>query len=1431
MQRVTSCCYYWSAKDVPDILSNKKTYCCYASGLVYEGEDTLVERNKPENYKSITIKIDGFRPWIYLEVPKRLLNNNVDLEKFISAKTYPETPFKMEWKRKSVLLDRKRCIDLLKITCSSEECVRKIRNAFRPFSTEKRKVLTIGGIDYDCSDFAVHEDKIDFLVKNSIANDINFTDYFSLPKKKLRKNGFSTSYYSAEIDISELKKEPEPSMPYMASFCVIDFEQYSKHHDSTFPDAKDPRNFIFQIGMLYGYFGRENTYKKILVTLFDPEDIEGVEIIRCQNEKLLFMTFAKILKTLDPCVLVHYNGLNYDLNCEVIRNDQCGIAETQRKAYSKIIGEKAEEVKVRWSSKAYGDNNYSFIDGGWVQLDVKVEIERNYKLDSYSLKKVAEKFLKDERKTDLSARQMFMLVKINMDWLEKAKKMVEDYGDEIIPKKERMIIKKEIVKTFPQRYGNSVTKKVRGDLLSWDTAKQFLKSLRESIKLIGEYCLQDCLVTIKLCDNRNIWEGFLQLSNVTKVPISYLQGKGTLVKVGAMIYHKCYEMDIVINTFPIKEKVNYQGAYVVPGTPDYYLNVIVFDFFSLYPTNIILGCLDYTNHIQEKIETDPNKHIKFEWESHENCIHGQKKVVKQKKTICGKFCHIFERVLFDDKGMPINEGVLPSLLRAGLDARVQIKNEMAVYEIALRAHEGKLENPEKDLAFLKNNCEKYGVVYVDKPGSLSKELVRKYKSRATSLNARQLAVKVFLNSVYGGTGAQNGPFASVGIASSITYMARIMINYAIKKALEICRERGINIFLVYGDTDSCMLSVPDLTPNDAIKLGLELSELLTHYVKLYMMGLDENYMVQDASGKKWSIIAEKLGGFPRSKISELKEIERQNVLFYDYIRTLLNFEKAYLKFLFLTKKRYIAEMCNTKGVIIERTKKGCVLTRRDNPKWTRDRYSKLTDMIMNGESKDEIFYKCYGMVNSLFTDTHIASGLPGKIYIEDFIIYMGIKNMIDYAKKVAGKFVDEKGNEFNPILNSNGDKDPNDPRLVYTNLPQVAFIKKLRERGQIVPSGTRIEYLFIEKPEGTVNAEKLEDYTFFKERRLELGMKIDYVHYLQTQFVKPITELLSIRYRGVMIPYEDREEKFDRFYKNCKAKVSQEYEKLKKYYLKYKKLEKPKREWNSEKFKKYIEAKENLWLYSGSEKTLQKSNMKKLERSRMILAKLEPPRLWNPYLDFEDMEEILCGEKEAAKITIMEEKFLKWVAVSRCKNEFQIHSCDEVDEDTDQVKSTGIYQCEYLIDPEFLKMTLQNISIHVINSLCKKHRVKKYSSYDHNMHRTAIAMGKRVMTTLKIKHVPVGTIGVIINKVVNPNDKSDVSFTVEFEKQGILEGVSRNQITMIRYQDENFMHDILEYRIIHRKTVEKLRELFEENTENPLDALKKRELDRLKKLK
>ena len=161
------------------------------------------------------------------------------------------------------------------------------------------------------------------------------------------------------------------------------------------------------------------------------------------------------------------------------------------------------------------------------------------------------------------------------------------------------------------------------------------------------------------------------------------------------------------------------------------------------------------------------------------------------------------------------------------------------------------------------------------------------------LDRRQNALKTCANSVYGMMGFKNSKyFGHVGCAESVTSIGR---NYLVEVVRKIEDEYPVKV--VYGDTDSCLITNDKIKKCDMVKLGQQICAEITAQLPSPMALMFESYC-----------------------------------------------DKAIL----LTKKRYVL-VSNDKV-----TYKGVMTARRDYCKYAKDLYKSVIGMITAGKHRDEI---------------------------------------------------------------------------------------------------------------------------------------------------------------------------------------------------------------------------------------------------------------------------------------------------------------------------------------------------------------------------------------------------------------------------------------------------------------------------------------------
>jgi len=1120
----------------------------------FNKETIIYIRGLNENNENVLCKVLDFKPFIYLELPKNERWNDFKCKQVFEYLKYrlgENAPLNYKLYKK-YKLEYKELVECIYLSFNLHSTTQQVAKMFA------NNTIYINNKKYSPHSFEVHESNIDPLIKFSTLKKINLSMWIeckeyiykdeleeSIETRKFSKNDID--FYSKWTDIDKCE-EPDNFIA-KPKFISYDGEMYSENHNSRIPDPLVPNNVIFHISSC---IGRDNesidTYKYYLHTLFNPLDIKEINvdentksnditIIRCKDEKELILKWIDFVKEENPIFMAGFNILKFDMNYIIVRSKELGIIDKVLMKMGNIYSKPAKIKTYNWSSSAYGKQVLTYIDNFSVQLDVLIEVQKNFKLPTYSLNAVSAKFL-NNKKEDVSPSELFMLYKFSKDTHNGIFNNLEEF-------------KKYIKKVFVKRKVKGPTREYRKELLNIKDIKDIYQASRKAFYITGLYAIIDVVLPIRLINKLKMIVGMEEMSNCQHIPTSYLHTRGQQIRVIAQVYRETLFNNYLLPAkYRIKIKEDYEGATVQDANAGFFELIATLDFASLYPSimicdNICLSTLvkdkilstDYEE--QQSLEKEGGWYIKDEnvkdeecnvenYETHINCSHDPNaKTGKNKKKICRKYYYRFLKVIFDENGNRYNEGLLCKLLRELLAERKKVKKEMAKYEAIVKMATGNADKVELE------NYKKYGYTIIQK-GDLSDEEILKYKIMFDVANARQLAIKVSCNSVYGALGAYTGDLFFIAGAATTTGRGRELIQIVI----DYLNENNPEVDVVYGDTDSVMVKYNGCDLQTTIKRAEQSEKDISRYLRCKHLSIPYNDLI---NGKLIDEIS----------INDCKTPE-EKIKYYSYINTpiTLEFENLYGRYLQLTKKRYICHILNRAGVHIGTTKKGVVLTRRDNCNFLKRAYADISDIIVfNQNTYEDIMYKVYEWIEKLFTR---------QISDIDFIIYVGVKDPLDYCKKKTLK--NAKGEEYASIYLDEYDQDiedflgQNDPRLVFKNLPQSKLCEKVIRRGGVVPCNIRFEYLYCENENANTNGDKVEEYSFYRENRREYDMKPDLIHYLENQLAKPIAEIINARYpKKDYYIYEKLDDIFDKGF--ARLKICGEYDLIVDYVSKFKKRE------------------------------------------------------------------------------------------------------------------------------------------------------------------------------------------------------------------------------------------------------------------------------------
>jgi len=692
---------------------------------------------------SLTVTVNNFFPYFFIKIPrswsmvqvKKLINAMKFMSKDHGKYIYDYQP--MEWKdfygfrgeqKFNFLMVRFQCSDTMKF----------YHNRSRDGILELR-------IDGRNEKFQLYESNFDPMLRFMHIQEIKSCGWIKLPKTLYRAEKDTPTFtdYHLRINyeniVSQQNFTSEDPKLGLGKFkiCSFDLECYS--HDEEFPQSERKEDPIIQIGMVFQTIG-ETEPKRYILTLKECNEIENTEVLSFNKEGDMLMEFQRIIQEEDPDILTGYNIYGFDEKyiygrVKLLRLNDNGFGFLSR------LGTRTEfKENVKLSSAALGDNLMHYYNTvGRVQIDLMKLIQKDYKLNSYKLDAVAEHFMREIiKKVEIIGDVTRIYIKKPGEFkLGNFIKISEE--DDIISDKLKII---NLTKEYLDIRGNltyildneTITKKtnqhiyffagiVKDDISARQMFKFYETGDPEGITTIAKYCIQDCILPIKLMLKLNKIPENMEMASISSVPMQWIFLRGQGIKSFSLVVKKCRKKGFLIKVLPRIEKsddddkVGYEGAIVLTPEPKFHrVPISVNDYSSLYPSSMIAENISHEMYVDDpQYDNLPDytyNVIKFDQELPDGT---KEEVVCKYAKKTGEF------------------GVIPEIL-----------NDLLTERKAVR----KMAESETDV-FMK-------AVY----------------------EGRQLALKLTANSLYGQIGAGTSPVCYVKLAASTTAVGRGQIMIA-----------------------------------------------------------------------------------------------------------------------------------------------------------------------------------------------------------------------------------------------------------------------------------------------------------------------------------------------------------------------------------------------------------------------------------------------------------------------------------------------------------------------------------------------------------------------------------------------------------------------------------------------------------------------------
>lgn len=565
----------------------------------------------------------------------------------------------------------------------------------------------------------------------------------------------------------------------------IKIEKINNLIQSIFPKVEGDK--VTFIGSTFLKYGNKRPYLNHCITLDSCNDLSDEvtnSIIESYDtERDVLLAWTRLIQKENPDIIIGYNicGFDYEFmfrralenNCE----KQFLLLSRNNNEFCATKDIKTGELSIEKNSIviASGQHDLHFIKmNGRLQIDLYNYFRRDYNLTSYKLDYCAGYFIGDgvkkiehldePKRTKIYSSNLMGLENGNYVVFEENSHSTESYKDGT---KFKVFNVDETSGTFeiPGIETPDMKKSVRWGFAKDDvTPQDMFRMTKEGPKeraIIAKYCIQDCNLVHHLMNKIDVMTGYIEMSKICSVPISFLVMRGQGIKLTSFIAKKCREKKTLM---PVVEKSygneSYEGAIVLPPKCNLYLDnpVACLDYSSLYPSSMISENLSHDSKvwtkeynlngelIRETGEKDGSgnyiydnlpkyDYVDVTYDTYKWIPNERGKAVK---TVSGKKICRFAQPTDGSKA------IMPSVLEELLAAR------KATRKLAEAA----------DDPFIANILDK-----------------------------RQLGYKVTANSLYGQCGAKTSTFYEVDVAASTTATGRKLLTYG-KRIVEE----------VYGDT-------------------------------------------------------------------------------------------------------------------------------------------------------------------------------------------------------------------------------------------------------------------------------------------------------------------------------------------------------------------------------------------------------------------------------------------------------------------------------------------------------------------------------------------------------------------------------------------------------------------------------------------------------
>lgn len=406
--------------------------------------------------KDVCLKVTGFTPFFYVEVPLNWGTKQVDrfvdiLKSRVKYRTENNPNYNYDLSKSLVryrLVQKHKFYNFTnKKNFNFVMLVFKSHIGMREFAMTLARPLKCNGLAKDPILFQRYESNIEPHIRFMHINNLSSCGWVTIDHSHLKEiPEYSHCDLSYKVDWKYVK--PSSNENRMAPLKIMGYDIECISCDHNFPQAKRKTDKAIQIGCTLYRYGSMKCYEEHLLTMKSCVKIPNVNVQCFKTEKGLLRAFAKLIQTVRPDIIAGYNNFGFDdkyicdrinrIDAEAAEKLGVSIDNLENKFCDEILtimGKvnneyliKTEQIDVTMknffgtnynnddqnngryccpsltyfevknlSSSALGDNELKFFKiPGIINIDMMKVIQRDHRLIGYKLDNVSANFITEK---------------------------------------------------------------------------------------------------------------------------------------------------------------------------------------------------------------------------------------------------------------------------------------------------------------------------------------------------------------------------------------------------------------------------------------------------------------------------------------------------------------------------------------------------------------------------------------------------------------------------------------------------------------------------------------------------------------------------------------------------------------------------------------------------------------------------------------------------------------------------------------------------------------------------------------------------------------------------------------------------------------------------------------------------------------------------